>query len=268
MKRTITSTLLSLLALCSVASIELTQPATAKKKDPGISTSDARYTPAVQDADLNRSYMMEPKNVPDFAPETDSGPSTPLRADVGATTVPVATRLRLVLETLVDAKTSQPGDIFEAHVKDDLVVGTSLLLPRGSLIRGRVYEVTRPRLLSRAGRISLKLDQIATPLGEVIPLDAALEFRKGMTNQKGELDPGTSLGSRVGSSVKTVTGLNSSGTARGALVAANVATLGAPAVATLIGSSTIGIFRSGDNVCLEPGQELEVLLTNDLGIQL
>ena len=65
-----------------------------------------------------------------------------------------------------------------------------------------------------------------------------------------------------------MTGMNSTGSARGALIAANVATLGAPAIATAIGGSAIAIFRSGDNVSLAVGQELEVLLTNDLGVQL
>jgi hypothetical protein len=163
---------------------------------------------------------------------------------------------------------SQPGDIFQAHVKDDLFLGTSLLLPKGSLVRGRVCEVLKPRLLSRAAKIGLKLEQIVTPVGEVIPLDAGLEFHKGMTNAKGQLDPGTSLGSRVHKDVQAVTGMNSKGAARDVLVGANIATLGAPAVATAIGSGVVGLFRSGDNVNLTPGQELEVLLTNDLGLQI
>jgi hypothetical protein len=217
--------------------------------------------------------MMEPKNVPDFAeygevaqPTTSGG--TPLRAGLESTTLPVQTRMKLVIEYPVDARTSQPGDIFEAHVKDDLFIGTKLLLPRGSLVRGRVFTVAKPRLISRAAKIGLKLEQIVTPTGEVIPLDAALEFQKGVSNQRGELDPGTNFGTRVGSGVRAVTGGNSTGGEKAALVAANVATLGAPAVATLIGGSAIALFKSGDNVQLMPGQELEILLTNDLGLQL
>ncbi len=219
------------------------------------------------------SPAMEPKNVPDFPPGPKIQPDTrtsrsALRGGLESTTLPVQTRLQLVLEYPVDARTSLPGDIFEAHVKNDLFIGRSLLLPRGSLVRGRIYSITRARLLSRAAKVSLRLDSITTPTGELIPLDAALEFRKGMTNQQGELDPGTSFGTRVGNDLKTVTGLNSTGTTRGALVAANVVTLGAPAIATLIGGSAIALFSSGDNVSLSPGQEIEVLLTNDLGLQL
>jgi hypothetical protein len=250
---------------------------------------NARYVPAF-DMSRHSTATMEPKNVPDFAPNggTGSQSTTPqasadgvqsslsrndqtgtaLQADVSSTTIPIETRLHLILESPVDAKMSQPGDIFEAHVRDDLFLGTSLLLAKGSLVRGRVCEVSKPRLLSRAAKIGLKLEQIVTPVGEVIPLDAGLEFHKGVTNSKGQLDPGTSLGSRVHSDVRSVTGMNSKGSARGALIAANVATLGAPAVATAIGSGAIALFRSGDNVNLTPGQEIEVLLTNDLGLQL
>lgn len=216
---------------------------------------------------------MEPKNIPDFATDVQPAQQTSttgslLQANLASTTIPVDTRLTLVVECPVDAKTSQPGDIFEAHVKNDMFVGRTLLLPRGSLVRGRVSEVTKPRLISRAAKIGLHLEQIVTPTGEVIPLDAGLEFQKGKTNQRGQLDPGTNLGTRVESDVKTVTGMNSKGATRSALIAANVATLGAPAVATVIGSSAVALFRSGDNVSLEPGQELEILLTGDLGLQI
>jgi hypothetical protein len=243
----------------------------------------ARYAPAFTGVPASQR-MMDLKNVPDFdnssqqssgstssrnAGNDATGAGTSLQAGAESTTLPVETRLRLVLESAVDAKSSQPGDIFEGHVKEDLFLGSQLLLPKGSLVRGRVADVTRPRMLSRAAKIGLKLEQIVTPSGEVIPLDAALEFRKGQTNARGQLDPGTNFGTRVGDDLKSVTGLNSkSGTTRGALMAANIATLGAPAAATLIGGSAIALFRSGDNVSLAPGQELEILLTNDLGVQI
>jgi hypothetical protein len=228
------------------------------------------------------SRPMDPKNVPDFAqsdnlppppeqssaPSNGSGSSTMLRSDLQSATLPVQTRLKLVLEYPVDAKSSQPGDIFEAHVKDDLFLGRSLILPRGSLVRGRVSEITKPRLISRAAKIGLKLDQIVTPTGDIIPLDAALEFQKGVTNNRGQLDPGTNFGTRVEKNVRAVSGVDEKGATKGALIAANVATLGAPVIATAIGSSAIALFKAGDNVSLPVGSELEVMLTNDLGLQL
>lgn len=241
--------------------------------------NDSREPRFSGNQDYSPAATMDPRNVPDFAsrpvqapagntPMLQGGSGTALKADLASTTIPVDTRLVLTLETAVDAKTSAPGDIFEAHVKDDLYVGMTLLLPRGSLTRGRIVEVTKPRLLSRAAKIGLKLEQLVTPAGEVIPLDATLEFKKGKTNKKGQLDPGTNFGTRVEGSVKSVAGVRPDGTTNSALVAANVATLGAPLVATALGSSAIALFSAGDNVSLQPGSEIEVLLTGDLGLQL
>lgn len=233
-----------------------------------------RFAPAPSAVPM---HAIEPKNIPDFADDASATQAltagantsrTALQSSLESTTLPVQTKLKLIVEQAIDARESKPGDIFEGHCKEDLFVGRSLLLPRGSLVRGRVVEVSKPRLISRAGKIGLRLEQIVTPTGEVIPLDAALEFQKGVTNPKGELDPGTNFGTRVGGGVKSVTGMNSQGAARGALMAANIATLGAPAVATLIGGSAIALFRSGDDISLAPGQEIEIMLTNELGVQL
>lgn len=217
--------------------------------------------------DLVPAKTMDPKNVPDFVDYNKRSGGAALKTGLESATLPVETRLTLVVDYPVSAATSAAGDIFEGHVRDDLFLGRTLILPRGSLVRGRVSDVNRPRWISRAGRVGLRLDQIVTPTGEVIPLDAALEFQKGMTNKQGKLDPGTNFGSRVQSSVRTVSGMGEKGKTKGALVAANVATLGAPIVATAIGSSAVALFRSGDNISLTPGQEIEILLTNDLGVQ-
>lgn len=273
MNRKFATTLSTLLALSAVMPVA---PSLAGNR---IDSRLPRYAPAYV-PDQNATRSIEPKNLPDFASGGSSGAQvdlgsnsstsegTALKAGAASTTLPVTTRLTLVLESPVDAKVSRPGDLFEAHVRDDLFLGSSLLLPKGSLVRGRVYEVTKPKWISRAAKIGLKLEQIDTPAGEVIPLDAALEFHKGQTNAKGQLDPGTNFGTRVGGGVKAVTGGTSKGAAKGALIAANVATLGAPAVATMIGGSAVALFKTGDNVQLAPGQELEVLLTNDLGVQI
>lgn len=243
----------------------------ANALNPNIDSRQPRYSPANNFSNLSPDSTMHPKNVPDFARQKSSNghsSGTALKADLASTTIPVETRMRLVLETAVDARTSTVGDIFEAHVKDDIYLGMTLLLPRGSLVRGRVAQVQKPRLLSRAGKIGLKLDQMVTPQGEVIPLEATLEFKKGVTNKKGQLDPGTNFGTRVESSVRSVSGINKDGEANGALLAANIATLGAPVVATALGSSAIALFSRGDTVSLAPGQELEILLTNDMGLQI
>src|ERR1700722_12541860 len=133
----------------SLALNMVTAPAQSKSGD----SKTPRYAPAYT-PDPGQGKSIEPKNLPDSA--TTSGSGTALRAEAASTTLPTETRLTLVLESPVDAKVSKPGDIFEAHVKDDLFLGSTLLLPKGSLVRGRVVEVTRARLISKAAKIALK----------------------------------------------------------------------------------------------------------------
>src|SRR5277367_2038691 len=104
-----------------VAYLALLMPlsAQAKKPDPYIAPAP-RLAPAVRDNSFDRSQFVEPKNVPDFA----QGTNTPLKAEAASSVLPLQTRLKLVLETGVDSKSSRPGDIFEAHVRDDLFVGS------------------------------------------------------------------------------------------------------------------------------------------------
>jgi hypothetical protein len=275
---------LKLIGSCGLSAVLLLSPiAISPALAQAADSRMPRTAPDGQSPYAVPSRPMDPKNVPDYAPApgNDSLPPPPaqngsgaatsgtvLRSDLQSATLPVETRLKLVVECAVDAKNSQPGEIFEAHVKDDLFLGRSLILPRGSLVRGRISAITKPRWISRAAKIGLRLEQIVTPTGDVIPLDAALEFQKGITNKSGQLDPGTNFGTRVEKSVRAVSGAGETGAAKGALIAANVATLGAPVIATALGSSAIALFKAGDNISLQPGQELEVLLTNDLGVQL
>lgn len=79
------------------------------------------------------AQVMEPKNIPDFSTNqyysntnstgntTSSRSATALRAEAASTTLPMQTRMKLILESPVDAKTSKPGDIFEGHVRDDFL---------------------------------------------------------------------------------------------------------------------------------------------------
>jgi len=102
--------------------------------------SQCRYAPAYA-SEAAPNQMMEPKNLPDFQGQNSNDPlqiprtqpehhPEQLSSRCISYYVAVETRLRLILESSVDAKMSTPGDIFEGHVKDDLFIGTQLLLPR------------------------------------------------------------------------------------------------------------------------------------------
>jgi len=112
--------------------------------------------------------------------------------DQSSVTVPLNTRLRIKVDQYLDPKSTNVGDYFKAHIIEDFYFPSNpewLLLPQGSWVRGTVSYVKRPNLFTRKGYIRIRIDQITTPLGDIIPLSAELNVQEGIINAGGGLDP-------------------------------------------------------------------------------
>ena len=74
-----------------------------------------------------------------------------------------------LLETL-SPSSAKAGDHVRMSLKDDLIVGTCLIAPKGSKIEGHISEVKRPKSFGRPSEISISFDSLV-PLGpENIPI--------------------------------------------------------------------------------------------------
>lgn len=154
------------------------------------------------------------------------------------------------------------GEDFRARVIDDFYLTgdfRKLIVPKDSWIRGRVSYVKKPRLLSRTGKLGIRLDTLVTPLGDYVPLDADLTFQKGVVNQIGLLDPQTGFTDKA---LKPTNNLLSSSTGK----AVSVATLGLPVVGTMVGGTAIALFSRGDAAAVTEGQELQIVLTQSTNL--
>lgn len=208
------------------------------------------------DKTQNTNEPEDPKNVANFA-------ASPFKLNGAAAQIPVETRLRMEVETPISAETAKIGQEFKAIVKDDFyIVGDfrKLIIPKNSWIRGKVSEVKRPRLLSRSGKLGIKLDTLVTPLGDYVPLDADLTFLAGVVNNKGLLDPQTNFSDRA---ISPTQNLLASDTGK----AVSVATLGLPVVGTLFGGAVVALFSKGDAAAVYRGQELQIMLTRNTDLQ-
>lgn len=198
---------------------------------------------------------ISPEDVTSFA-------ASPFKLKSATAQVPVETRLRIKVETPVSAKDSELGDEFKARVVDDFYLSgdfRKLIVPKNTWIRGTVNDVKKPRLLSRAGKLGIRLDTLVTPLGDYVPLDASLSFQKGVVNQQGLLDPQTNFSDKA---VKPTETLLDSDAGK----AISIATLGVPVVGTLMGGTAIALFSKGDAAALEKGQELQIVLTRNTNV--
>lgn len=89
-------------------------------------------------------------------------------------TLPAGTTCKILLLQDVSASKSKPGDVVRAHLLDPVIVNSSVVLPAGTLVEGKVVKKTPPRWASRAGSIALTFTGLTLPGGNLMPISASL----------------------------------------------------------------------------------------------
>ncbi len=223
----------------------------------GISTDIREPAQANENKVQATNEPVQPKGVETFA-------ASPFKLNSSTGQVPVETRLRVRVETPLGADKSKVGDDFKARVLNDFYLAgdfRKLVVPKDSWIRGKVSSVKKPRMLSRSGKLGIKLDTLVTAQGDYVPLDADLVFQAGIVNDQGLLDPQTDFSDKAIEPTET---LLSSDTGK----VISVATLGLPVVGTLLGGSVKALFSHGDDASVYEGQELQIMLTTNTDLSI
>ncbi|OGI19188.1 MAG: hypothetical protein A3B68_05715 [Candidatus Melainabacteria bacterium RIFCSPHIGHO2_02_FULL_34_12] len=229
------------------------------------SNLNLRAPELIKESNESIPSKIEIKKLPVF-PNTQIKKSTAKKISAVAALIPIDTRFRMVVDSPLDAKKSMLGDYFKAHVAEDFYLPTNppqLIVPKGSWVRGKVSFLKRPSIFSMAGKIGLHLYQLTSPLGELTPLDAELNIQQGIVNKEGLLDPMTNFGTKALEPTQNL--LESENPAARIVI---IATLGTPAIGTLIGGSLIALFSQGDNITIPKGQELQIVLRKDIQLKL
>lgn len=81
-------------------------------------------------------------------------------------TIEAETKAKLILQTRLSSKLSEPGDPITAVLDEPLSVNGQLVLPRGSEFLGRVTQVTAARRGQKQGSIVIAFERIALSWGE------------------------------------------------------------------------------------------------------
>ena len=176
------------------------------------------------------------------------------RFGISNTTIPLNTSLKLVVDNYIDVKTAMIGDYFKAHILEDFYIQTDppqLILPKGSWVRGRISFLKRPNFFIKTGRIGLHLDQLVTPFGGALVLDAELDVQKGILTENGLLRP---------SVIKPAdTQILSSST-----LTIPISNVGASLIDKLLAGKLYALFFQNDTTVLNKGQELQIVLQKNV----
>ena len=74
-----------------------------------------------------------------------------ITADVKTKRIPLGTKLELEMAHNVSLDSANTGDMFSAYLTRDVRTPTTMILPRGTVVRGNIAKVVEPKRLSRSG---------------------------------------------------------------------------------------------------------------------
>lgn len=202
----------------------------------------------------------------------------PLKGDAKTKRIPAGTKLKLELIDPITTYGGQEGDYFNAMLLEDQKTQSSVILPAGSVIRGSVSKIVPTKRLSRGAILYLDFDHVVTPNGRQLPLALSVFNRVDLADDGGIYGSkgyGQALQKNWARSVEITKNATAFGSDIGdnSFEGAKFITVPLCAVggafgggAFLVGDSIIDLFRKGDNVLLNQGTVLDVMLINPIDV--
>lgn len=162
--------------------------------------------------------------------------------------LPAGTKLRLRNDAEINSKVSNVNDTFIAFVARPLSVRGTIVVPEGSVVEGRVTQVTRAAGRSQSGELNVVFESLKLSGGtrgiEGVPTQP---FRRGSSNTF---------------SVFSILGGAAAGALVGSASSASVAAIGA-GVGAGIGAG-VALLRKGKEFRLRKGEEFEIELKKEV----
>lgn len=202
----------------------------------------------------------------------------PFRADAKTRRIPAGAKLKLQLIDPVSTIAGNEGDSFSAMLLEDQTSGTSVILPAGSIVRGCLSKIKPVKRLSRGAVIYLDFDHVVTPNGRQLPLTLSVYNRANLT-MDGGIYGSKGYGEALQKNWVRTVEITKNATQFGADIG-NDAFTGVNYITTpicamggafgggayFVGDSIIDLFRKGEDVILNQGTILDVILTNPIDV--
>lgn len=204
--------------------------------------------------------------------------ASPFRADAKTKRIPAGAKFKLQLMDSVNTVAGNEGDSFSAMLLEDQISGNSVILPAGSVVRGCISKIKPVRRLSRGAVIYLDFDHVVTPSGRQLPLSLSVCNRQNLTDDGGIYGSkgyGDALKQNWAKTVEITKNSTQFGVDLGQDAFTGAVYLTAPVCAVggafgggayLVGDSIIDLFRKGEDVILNQGTVLDVMLMNPIDV--
>lgn len=201
-----------------------------------------------------------------------------IKADARTKRIPMGTNFELEAANTITTETLNKGDMFNAYLIKDVYVDGSVVLPKGTIVRGNSSDIVKARKLSRSAVLYLNFDHIVAPNGRQIPIKAGISSSLKLT-QDGGIDGGGGYGkafsenlNKSGEIIKKSAnwGMKSGDDwfKGGKYLVTPFAAVGGTVAGAgyLVGDSIADLFRNGKDVVLLKGQKFKIMLLEPLDV--
>ena len=201
-----------------------------------------------------------------------------IQADIKTKRIPAGTKLELEMANSVLSESLSQGDMFSAYLTRDVRTVSTMILPRGTIVRGNVSKVTESKRPYRSGVLYLNFDHVVAPNGQQLPIKAGLCEDFNLTDNGG-IKGGGNYGTKVkknwsksGAIIKKSTkwGITSGEDLfkGGKYLVTPFAAIGGTIAGAgyFVGVSVADLFKKGEDVYIQKGQVFNILLLEALDV--
>lgn len=200
------------------------------------------------------------------------------KADAKTKRIAAGTRFQIEFLQAVTTSAGNEGDFFTAALKDELKTNNTVILPKGSVVRGSISNVKNAKRFSRGGMLYLDFDHVVTPNGRQIPLDLSVVQCDDRIYYDGGLYKNLGYGEALKDNYDKAVSITKNATEYGLSVGdthPGLQFLTTPFCAVggfiggfgyVIGDSVADMIRKGQEVIINKGEAVTVQLINPIDV--
>ena len=173
--------------------------------------------------------------------------------------------IELTVSQVLNGATSIEGDEFFAEVSTEVLSGSGVLLPKGTVAHGRIKDIIDPKRMGRDGYIELSFDYLITPDGREIPIEGDMSSKLSPAKTTAKVVGESVASTAVGGVTGAMAAIELAGI-EGAIASHGYTVLGGVAIGGIIALG-MSLFRKGEAVLIAPGDVIKVKIKSSDDIQ-
>jgi hypothetical protein len=180
--------------------------------------------------------------------------------------IPAGTKVPVALKHAISTHGTRTGDAVYAETTFPVVYNNRVLIPAGTYVQGRITQIQRGGRIKGRAQVLMHFTTLIYPSGYTVILPGAVENAPGADKTSVKDDEGTlRKDSQTASKVGTVATAAGTGAVVGGLSQGGKGALIGAGVGGAVGTA-IAMLSRGDDVKLEAGATLELILQRDVTV--